>query len=91
MFAFVSLRFVAKNWRAILVIGGVLAVLAFGAQERLKGYSQGKAAATQQIEKANDQEMRRAASAAKTVEDCAAAGGDWDRGRGMCIAAAAGQ
>ena len=91
MFAFVSLSFVAKNWRAILIIGGILAIVAFGAHERLKGYSQGKTAATQQIEKANDLEMRRATSAAKTVEDCAATGGDWDRGNGVCVPAAAGQ
>jgi hypothetical protein len=91
MLAFLSLSFVAKNGRAILIIGGVVAILVFGAHERLKGYSQGKSAATQQIEKANDREMRRATSAAKTVEDCAASGGDWVRGRGVCIPVSAGQ
>ena len=84
MIAFFSIDLLIKHWRAAAIVGGVLALLGFGAHERLKGYQQGKTSAITKIEKANDEEMRRATSAAKTVDDCYSAGGDWDRELGLC-------
>lgn len=88
MFAFLTLDFALKNWRALAVAVGVIALIAFGSYERLKGYSAGKTAAVEKIEKANELENARATSAAKTVDDCFAAGGDWDRAAGVCKPAA---
>ena len=88
MLAFLSIDMLVKHWRAVAIIGSALALLAFGAHERLKGYEQGKTSAITKIEKANDEEMRRATSAAKTVDDCYSASGDWDRQLGLCKPAA---
>jgi len=73
-----------KYWRVCLVALVVLAVAAGLTYERVTGYEQGKDAAVQTIDKANDEEMQRAQAAAKTVDDCVAAGGVWNRDVGVC-------
>ena len=88
MLAFLSIDMLVKHWRAVAIIGCCLALIGIGAYERVKGYEQGKTSAITKIEKANDEEMRRATSAAKTVDDCYSAGGDWDRQLGLCKPAA---
>ena len=78
---------VVKNWKAALVAAAIALTLWTGAFLYEKGVHKGEAAVTQKITKANAEEMRRAQAAAKTVDDCAAAGGDWDRDVGLCSAA----
>ncbi len=81
-------EFVLKNWRVFLALTILAALAGALGYERIEGRHEGEAAVTQKIENANAEEMRRAQAAAKTVDDCVAAGGDWNRDRGVCDPAA---
>ena len=83
-----AIKWALDNWRLVLILLAIVAVLAFGGYERVKGYSAGNTAAITKITKANQEEARRAQAAAKNVDDCYAAGGSWDRARGLCDDAA---
>ena len=82
--AFPLIKWALAHWRFALVILVIVATVIFGGYERVKGYRAGSTAAVEKIEKANTEEMRRAHAAAKTVDDCDAAGGAWDRDLGVC-------
>lgn len=58
-----------------LVIGGGYALIRQG----------GVVSERQRIERANDVSQERAANAAKNVDECSAAGGNWDRVHGVCV------
>jgi hypothetical protein len=81
--------FIIKNWRYFALGAAALAAVAWFEVKQHEAYTSGQQAAVQKVEQANDQARLRAASGAKSVDDCFARDGDWDRDRGVCNASAA--
>ena len=84
----VLILFIVKNWRASLIAVAIAALVAGALYERHYLIGEGATEALQKVKDANHVEENRAAAAAKTVDDCAALGGDWDRAVGVCKPAA---
>ena len=82
MFALVPL--LLSNWKPILIAGAVAAGLGWLAWERHELIVQGEQQALEKVKEANDADAAEAAGAAKTVDDCYAVGGTWDRDLGVC-------
>ena len=86
MGALLTLIPVAWRWGALLALAAAAA--GFWAYERDKFYVEGRDAALEQVERANEEADHRAAGGQAAVDACYAGGGAWDRARGLCDHAA---
>ncbi len=75
-----------SSWRLVLYGGLALGALGWVAYEHHKIYAEGMAAATQQVEKANEQARNAAQSGEESVTSCydRGAGWSWDRANRLC-------
>ena len=73
-----------KNWRLVAYAAAAAAVLGWLAYEDHRVFTEGQNSALQKVEQANAKSQRTADRAAKSVDDCYAGGGDWDRSLGVC-------
>ncbi len=85
MIPFALLRTVPLS--AWLVAGGIVTAGLYHWHATRTAYEAGKAAATQTINDANQKAKDKADAGIKNVDDCFAAGGAWDRARGVCVSA----
>ena len=74
-----------KNWRLVAYAAAAAAVLGWLAYEDHRIFTAGQTAALQKVEQANERVRQTADRAAKSVDDCYAHGGGWDRDRGVCV------
>jgi hypothetical protein len=77
--------FRAVPWQAWLVLAGLAAGGVYHWRATSAAYEAGVAAATRTIIEANQKARDQADAAIKTVDDCFAAGGAWNRARGVCL------
>jgi uncharacterized protein (UPF0333 family) len=85
MFVLSGLAWALDHWRLSLLVLFIAALVGGGVYIRVTSYHQGEAAAVQTVKDANDVAQQRAQAAAQSVDDCYAAGGNWDRDRGVCL------
>lgn len=71
-------------WQAWVAVAAVVLVLIVGHRLISDGVEAGRAAATREIEEANDVAKGKADRAGADVDNCYADGGTWDRSRGVC-------
>jgi hypothetical protein len=86
MAAFVGARAFLRSlpWQVWAAVAAVVIVLVVGQRLRSDGVADGRAAATREIEEANDAAKGMADRAGADVDNCYAGGGTWDRARGVC-------
>lgn len=77
--------FVLKNWKLFAVAAAAAAVFVWFEVQQHNAFTQGQQTAVEKVERANEHAQVAADRAAKTVDDCYAAGRDWDRARGVCV------
>lgn len=74
-------------WQAWALAGVLIAASVYHWRATSAAYERGKADATLSITNANRQSQERAHEGHQDVDSCFAAGGSWNRSRGLCHAA----
>ena len=72
-------------WQVWAIVLFLLILAGAFLYERHAGYKEGAAQVEQTIEDANHASENKADQGAKTVDDCYARGGTWDRINGLCV------
>ena len=78
-------------WRLWVIVIIALAIIIGLAVFHHKAYDAGKDAANNIINLANQKANDNANKGQKSVDDCYASGGNWDRDNGVCLTSPAGQ
>jgi len=78
------LAFLLSNWKLVGVVAGSVLLASWLGCERMKLIHEGAQQERQKIEEANHAAEQKADTGARTVDECYAAGGSWNRHRGVC-------